>query len=79
MFNKKPYLKHLERLRAGIYRDSRSGLFLDRNERCIPFSNELIESLSKKLKDVPLSLYPELGQFYKWSSYGRRLMFHSWL
>ena len=65
MFNKKPYLKHLERLRAGIYRDSRSGLFLDRNERCIPFSNELIESLSKKLKDVPLSLYPELGQFYK--------------
>ena len=54
MYHKKPYLIGLERSRAGTYRDSSSGLFLDRNERSVAYNKELIESLSRKMKDVPL-------------------------
>ena len=65
MHHIKPYLKNLERLRAGTYRDSKSGLFLDRNERSVPYDSKIVEALFHHLKNVNFGLYPELEPFYQ--------------
>ena len=61
----KKHLQELKRVRAGIYRDTNRGLFLDRNERIVPFDQETIKDLSKKLAQLPFNLYPELELFYQ--------------
>lgn len=62
----KAHLKDLKRLRAGTYRDvSKGGLFLDRNERVVPYSVETMNELSSRLSKVHLSLYPEMVPFYR--------------
>ena len=65
MYHIKPYLKNLERLRAGSYRDVSSGLFLDRNERSVSHDSKLIEALLDHLRGVNFGLYPELEPFYQ--------------
>jgi len=65
VYNKKEYLKKLNRLRAGSYRQDNSGIFLDRNERSIPYSDEIIKSLHKRLKNIHLGLYPDLNPLYR--------------
>ena len=61
----KKHLRALERVRAGTYRDPRVGLFLDRNERIVPYDSEVVEALSERLSKISLSLYPELVPFYQ--------------
>ena len=60
----KEHLQNLQRLRSGTYRDTSKGLFLDRNERTVPFDDETIKSLSKRLARLQFNLYPELDPFY---------------
>jgi histidinol-phosphate aminotransferase len=60
----KKHLLTLERVRAGTYREPGDGLFLDRNERVIPYDSNVVEALSERLSKVSLSLYPELVPFY---------------
>jgi len=61
----KKHLLNLQRLRAGTYRDTSEGVFLDRNERVIPYSTEIIEALSQRLAKIRFNLYPELVPFYQ--------------
>jgi histidinol-phosphate aminotransferase len=61
----KEHLRALERVRGGTYRDTRVGLFLDRNERIVPYDSEVVEALSERLSKISLSLYPELVPFYQ--------------
>ena len=65
MYHIKPYLKNLERLRAGSYRDVSSGIFLDRNERSLLYDSKIIDTLFHHLKNVNFGLYPELEPFYE--------------
>ena len=64
MYNKKSYLKKLVRIRAGTYRKSDSGLFLDRNERSTPLNNKIKQDLKKRLSKINLGQYPDLEKFY---------------
>ena len=64
MYHIKKYLKDLKRLRAGTYRDTKSGLFLDRNERSMPYSPEIIMELHTRIQKIHLGLYPEMVPFY---------------
>lgn len=41
------------------------GFWLDRNERAIPFSENLLSKLSHRLKEIPLNLYPNVDPLYK--------------
>ena len=61
----KKHIRTLERVRAGTYRNPSEGLFLDRNERVVPYSSIVIDDLSERLSKIPLSLYPELVPFYQ--------------
>lgn len=74
MYNKKEYLKNLSRLRAGSYRQDNQGIYLDRNERSVPYNDRIIESLHKRLKNIHLGLYPDLNPLYrkfsKWLNIG---------
>ena len=55
----------MKRVRAGTYRKPGGGLFLDRNERVVPFNKDIQEALSKKLSQMSLSQYPEIIPFYQ--------------
>ena len=60
----KKYIKDLSRVRSGTYRKPGAGLFLDRNERVIPFSEDVREALARRISKISLSQYPELLPFY---------------
>jgi len=60
----KKHLQEMERLRVGAYRDINSGLFLDRNERIVPYSNEILNALNNELSKLNLNLYPDISPFY---------------
>ena len=64
MYHKKKNLLDLQRTRAGTYRDINSGIFLDRNERAVPYDNKINRLLSKYLEKINLNLYPEMDPFY---------------
>ena len=64
MYFKKPYLSELKRLRTGSYRSSAKGIFLDRNERLLPFDKKTSKALNKRLSKVKLNFYPDLEPFY---------------
>jgi len=64
MYFKKPYLSELKRLRTGSYRSSAKGIFLDRNERFLPFDKKTSKALNKRLSKVKLNFYPDLEPFY---------------
>ena len=64
MYHKKKYLSDLHRARAGTYRNINSGIFLDRNERAIPYDKKIIKLLSEYLGKINLNLYPEMDIFY---------------
>jgi len=64
MYNKKEYLEKLDRFRAGSYRIGNSGIFLDRNERYVPYDDEIISLLHKRLKNIHLGLYPDINPLY---------------
>jgi len=61
----KKHLQNLTRLRSGEYRDTTSGIFLDRNERVIPYDGTTLEKLIYRLSKIHFNLYPELHPFYK--------------
>ena len=79
MYYKKLYLNKLTRTRAGRSRNISKGLFLDRNERCVPFNSKILKSIQKKILKVKLNLYPELEPFYiklaKWLKVNRSEIF----
>ena len=64
MYYKKKNLENLERKRSG-YAKSSNGIYLDRNERPIPFEKKTLDKLSITLNKVPFNFYPELDSFYK--------------
>jgi histidinol-phosphate aminotransferase len=61
----KKYIQDLSRVRSGTYRKTGAGLFLDRNERVIPFSEDVREELARRISKISLSQYPELVPFYQ--------------
>lgn len=61
----KEHLQELRRVRVGTYRESAQGLFLDRNERVVPFEKETIERLYQRLSKSAINLYPDVGRFYR--------------
>ncbi len=78
-FSAKSHIQDLKRVRAGTYRDTSGGLFLDRNERTVPFSNEIQGELAGRLAQVQFQLYPEIEPFYEklaaWLGVGKRQLF----
>lgn len=65
-FRFKKYLQDLKRERAGGYRKAyEKSLFLDRNERAIPYGTETLARLYKRLSKAPLNLYPDVELFYQ--------------
>jgi histidinol-phosphate aminotransferase len=61
----KKHLVNLGRTRAGAYRDSSSGLFLDRNERIVPFDAKTLKSLCRRIVKSSFNLYPDVDLFYE--------------
>lgn len=64
MLYKKKNLLKLKRKRAGSIKLDEN-IYLDRNERAVPYSNQIKKSLSKELEKVSLNFYPEIDHFYK--------------
>jgi len=79
MYHIKKYIKDLERERSGAYRHNKQGLFLDRNERTLPFNSEITKLLFEELTSVNLCLYPEIEPFYEkisqWIGFNRNEIF----
>ena len=65
MYYIKKYLEDLERKRSGTYRKTDSGLFLDRNERTVPYESIITKSLYDHLLKINIGLYPEIEPFYE--------------
>jgi len=63
MFKKKKYLEKIDRKRSG-FKKIAGGLYLDRNERAVTFSNKIKKDLEKVIGRLNLNHYPELDQFY---------------
>jgi histidinol-phosphate/aromatic aminotransferase/cobyric acid decarboxylase-like protein len=63
MFKKKKYLEKIDRKRSG-FKKMAGGLYLDRNERAVPYSNKIKKDLEKVIGSLNLNHYPELDQFY---------------
>jgi len=62
----KPEFRNVVRARAGASDRLSSGhLYLDRNERAEPFSDTFRQGLARRLAEVPLNQYPELGPIYE--------------
>jgi len=61
----KKHLLDLRRSRVGVHSDVSGSLFLDRNERVVPFDVTTRRLLSEKVAGVNASLYPDLELFYK--------------
>jgi len=61
----KKHLKDLKRLRAGLHPDPSQNLLLDRNERVIPYNDEIVNRLCSSIVKSNLNLYPDLEIFYK--------------
>ena len=61
----KKHLQNLARMRSGEYRDTTSGIFLDRNERVIPFDEVTLEKIAYRLSQIQFNLYPDVLPFYK--------------
>ncbi|MBT3585321.1 MAG: histidinol-phosphate aminotransferase family protein [Halobacteriovoraceae bacterium] len=63
---RKEHLLKLERKRAGTYRkEVRQGLYLDRNERSIPYPKEVMDQLGERLKACEIHRYPEVEELYQ--------------
>ncbi len=58
-------LLSLERLRVGEFRDVDSGIFLDRNERIVPFPDNVMQRLTKRIAKSHFNLYPDISPFYQ--------------
>lgn len=64
-FTPKEYLSVLPRLRVGTYRETASGLFLDRNEMVAPFDAAVKDAIAGRIADASLNLYPDVPSFCK--------------
>lgn len=63
MYYKKKNLEVLERKRSGSVKCS-EGIYLDRNERPIPFEKKILDKLFENIKKTQINFYPELDFFY---------------
>lgn len=63
MFYKNKNLQYLKRKRSG-HKKKINGIYLDRNERPVPFDRKTLNRLNKNLRNVPINFYPELENFY---------------
>lgn len=61
----KPHLVALARHRAGTGARVAGGLYIDRNERAVPFPSEVQAALIERLSRVPVNQYPEMGPLYR--------------
>ncbi|KPK42812.1 MAG: hypothetical protein AMJ78_01035 [Omnitrophica WOR_2 bacterium SM23_29] len=61
----KKHLCELKRIRVGAYRNTSTGLFLDRNERTVPFGAKTLRLLHKRLANARFNFYPDVSPFYK--------------
>lgn len=64
-FKFKKHLQNLERARVGTHINPKSSLFLNRNERVVPFDASILERLYQRLSKLQLNLYPDLELFYQ--------------
>ncbi len=64
-FEYKKRLKDLNRLRVGTYREGASGLYLDRNERTVPFDEATRRQIAEVVAKASLNLYPDIPAFYR--------------
>ena len=66
MFIKNNNLNSLNRIRGGGNRKNNTkGIFLDRNERIIPFSSEIKKKIERLITNINLSKYPNIDILYK--------------
>mgnify|MGYP001181569478 CR=1 FL=1 len=63
MYFKKKYLNKLSRKRSGSIKIE-GALYLDRNERPVPFSRKIMHDLTHLIKNLHLNFYPEIDKFY---------------
>ncbi|MFH1772671.1 MAG: histidinol-phosphate transaminase [Candidatus Omnitrophota bacterium] len=62
--NYKPHLVKLMRLRTSMGRDFDNGICLDRNERVIPFSKDIIDDILNSIPKHAFNAYPDPESFY---------------
>ncbi|MCM8790605.1 MAG: histidinol-phosphate aminotransferase family protein [Candidatus Omnitrophica bacterium] len=77
--NLKLRLEMLERTRVGAYRDVSSGLYLDRNERVVPFDKETMHAICDRIARSNFNLYPDIMPFYdrlaSWLGIGKERLY----
>lgn len=61
----KKHLRDLKRLRMGPHLNFSSSLFLDRNERIVPYDEKTLRLLLERVTNAHLNLYPDLEIFYQ--------------
>ena len=61
----KKRLERLGRKRVGIHIDSHRNIFLHRNERVVPYDDEVLDKLYERLRKVNIHQYPDIELFYK--------------
>tara|TARA_B100000965_G_C19524018_1_gene727892 strand:- start:240 stop:1316 length:1077 start_codon:yes stop_codon:yes gene_type:complete len=80
MFIKNKNIQNLKRKRSGINRKNiHSGIFLNRNERILPFDDKIKKKLYNFLLKTNISLYPNLDAIYdklsKWLKLSKNQIF----
>jgi len=61
----KKHLCDLIRKRGGVHLDAGQAVFLNRNERVIPYDDSVIKLLLQRLAKVQFHLYPDIELFYQ--------------
>ncbi len=65
MFIKNNNLIKLNRLRGGENRKSNKGIFLDRNERILPYNQKIKKKIENHISKINFSKYPDVNILYK--------------
>jgi len=61
----KRHLETLDRSRVGMHPSGRDALLLNRNERIVPYGDDVMSLLYKRLAMSSLNRYPDLEFFYQ--------------
>ncbi len=61
----KKHLQDLKRLRVGLHLNPSRSLFLDRNERIVPYDEQVRHRLCERIAESHLNFYPDLEIFYQ--------------
>ena len=61
----KKHLQSLERRRAGTHDLPQDSLYLNRNERVVPFDQATLQQLMQRISKLNIHFYPDLEKFYK--------------